>query len=172
MGTLYKHGWYAKDMEKVDISIVDALTGPEPCYIKHLTGIDKSCIEGDFKRSPDLGEEIINSGRVESKMLAINFSDIISSIPPRILNPEENTGYAIFQLPEKGVKLIYQFPSDTTSFRNTILLTGYNNYIWDGTVEEIIEEFEKAGFDLRENIPNDDIQDLEDEYQNYIENRK
>lgn len=172
MGTLCKYGTYAKDMKKVDISIVDALTGLKPCFIESLNGIDKSSIESDLERSPYLGKERINSGRVESKTLAINYSDIISSIPPMILNPEGKTGYEIFQLPEKGVKLISQFPSDTDSFRNTILLANHDHYIWDGTVDEIIEEFKNAGFILRENIPSDERQDLENEYQNYIEKIK
>ena len=166
MGTLCKHGDYGIDLEEVDISIVDALISPESCYIEILVRIDMSSIEYDLTHCEYLGEKRIMSGRVKSEPLAINFSNIISSMPPTIINPEKETAYEIFQFLDRDVKLINQYVSNLERFRDTIKPSDQNHYIWDGTVEEIIKEFEDAGFVLKENIPRDERQDLVDKYEN------
>ena len=176
MGKLYTHRLYKADMKDVDISIVDALTGSDPCYVELLIKIDFSRVESDLERYRDYKEERIISGRVESIPLAINYADGDMSptiiVPPTITdseNPENGIAYRIFSLDE--TKVICSHGSSLGGFRDSIKPASHKHYIWDGTVDEIIEEFENAGFELKENLPVDEIQKFQDRYEEYMEKR-
>ncbi|MCK5042857.1 MAG: hypothetical protein KAR51_02425, partial [Candidatus Aenigmarchaeota archaeon] len=174
MGKLYTHRTYTKDMKEiVDRSIIDALTGSDPCYIEHLVKIDKSRVDSDLERYGDYNEETIRSGRVELRPLAINYADEDMSptiiVPPGITDSENGIAYRIFSLDE--TKVICSHESSLGGFRDSLKPASHNHYIWEGTVDEIIEEFKEAGFELKENLPVDEIQKFEDRYEEYMESR-
>jgi len=172
MGKLYTHRLYKADMKDIDISIVDALTGLE-CYIEILDEIDFSRVESDLRQYGDFNEEAIRSGRVETRPLAINYADgdmpptII--VPPGITDSENGIAYRIFSLDE--TKVICSHESSLGGFRDSLKPASHNHYIWDGTVDEIIEEFKNAGFELKENLPVDEIKKFEDMYEEYMGSR-
>jgi len=176
MGELYTHRLYKADMKDVDISIVDALTSSDPCYVELLVEIDFSRVESDLKQYGDFKEETIRSGRVESIPLAINYASEDMSptiiVPPTITdpkNPENGIAYRIYSLDE--TKVICSHGSSLDGFRDTIKPANDNHYIWEGTVDEIIEEFKEAGFELKENLSVDEIKKFDDKYEKYMESR-
>ena len=137
MGKLYTHRLYAADMKEVDISIVDALTGPDLCYVELLVEIDLSRVESDLERYGDFKEEAIRSGRVESEPLAINYAD--GDMSPTIIDPENETAYRVYSLDDGATKVICSHGSSLGGFRDAIKPANDNHYIWEGTVDEIIE---------------------------------
>ncbi|MCK4809267.1 MAG: hypothetical protein KAS90_06605 [Candidatus Aenigmarchaeota archaeon] len=178
MGKLYTYRLFAAEMEEVDVSIVDALTGSDPCYVELLVEIDFSRVESDLERYRDYKEERIISGRVESIPLAINYADEDMSptiiVPPTITdseNPENGIAYRIYSLDDGATKVICSHESSLGGFRDTIKPANDNHYIWEGTVDEIIEEFEEAGFELKENLPVDEIQKFQKRYEESMEKR-
>ncbi len=177
MGTLYTHGLYASEMEEVDISIVDALTSSDLCYIELLVGIDFSRVESDLRQYSDHNKDAIDSGRVESIPLAVNYADgdmAPTIIVPPIITDHENyengIAYRIFSMDE--IKVIFSHESSLECFRDALKPADHNHYIWEGTVDEIIEKFKEAGFELKENPPVEEIQKFEDRYEEYMEERK
>ncbi len=176
MGELYKYGLYKADMTEVDISIVDALTGSKLCYVELLVEIDFSRVESDLERYGDYKKERIRSGRVESRPLAINYADGDMSptiiVPPTIADPKNHDNgiaYRIYFLDDGATKVICSHGSSLGGFRDAIKPANDNHYIWEGTVEEIIEEFKEAGFELMENLPVEEIKKFEDRYEEYME---
>lgn len=176
MGELYKYGLYKADMTEVDISIVDALTGSKLCYVELLVEIDFSRVESDLERYGDYKKERIRSGRVESRPLAINYADGDMSptiiVPPTITdskNPENGIAYRIFSLDDEATKVICSHESSLGGFRDTLKPASHNHYVWDGTVDEIIEEFKEAGFELKENLPIEEIQKFQKRYEESME---
>ncbi len=160
MGTLYTYRDYAKDMTEVDISIVDALTGPELCYVEMLVEIDMSRIKSDLKRYGDFKkEDAIRSGRVKSKPLAINYAT--SDMPPTIIDPENDVAYRIYSLNNGATKVICSHESNLNGFRDALKPSSHNHYVWKGTVNEIIKEFKDARFELKENVSIEEMQEFQ-----------
>ncbi|MEA2004393.1 MAG: hypothetical protein U9O53_05590 [archaeon] len=163
MGTLNTHRLYASEMKDAGISIVDALTGSDPCYIEMLVEIDMSCVDSDLEYCSYLGEEKIRSGRVKSRPLAINYADRL--MPPTILDPEKETVYRIYPPDDGAAKVICSHESDMDRFRDAVKPAHHNKYIWKGTVDEMIEEFKNAGFVLMDKIPIDEINKFQERYE-------
>ncbi|NOQ37935.1 hypothetical protein GQ472_03520 [archaeon] len=153
MGELYTHRLYAAEMKELDISIVDALTG-SACFIELLVKIDMGSIDYDLECCDYLGEERIRSGRVKSEPLAINYAERKSDYPPTLLDVKRRKLYEIYSIDGDDTKIIAVFEnSDLTGFYDTVKLFHDKHYIWDGTVDEIIEEFKKAEFEFKEKSP-------------------
>ena len=167
MGTFHTYANHAKDMTEADISIVDALTGPELCYVEMLVEIDMSRIEHELKIYGDFKEDAIKSGRVKSKPLAINYAT--SDMPPTIIDPENDTAYRIYSVNDGATKIICSHESKLNCFRDAIKPSSHNHYVWEGTVNEIIEEFKDAGFELKEKVSIGEIQAFQKIYEESME---
>lgn len=161
MGKLSIHRMYATEMKEAGISIVDALTGLVPCYVEMLVEIDMSRVESDLERYGNFKEDAIRSGRVESEPLAINYADF--SMAPTIIDPKNETAYRIYSLNDGATKVICSHESNLGRFRDALKV--HFNYVWDGTVDEIIEEFKNAGYVFMDKIPIDEIKEFQERYE-------
>ena len=171
MGKLYTHGFHASEMEEVDVSIVDALTG-SPCFIERLDKIDMGSLDYELECCDYLGEERIRSGRVKSEPLAINYAERKSSYPPTLLDVKGKKAYEIYSIDGDDEKTIAVFEnSNLTGFYDTVKLFHDKHYIWDGTVDEIIEEFENAGFEFKVKISNEERGKLLERYEESVKSR-
>ncbi len=174
MGKLYTHGWYAKEMKKVDKSIVELLTGKEPTEIKLFKGIDLDSVEYNLKHSGSyMDHEVLKSGRVETTLFALNYAKIHSTVPPEIIDKIKGIGYEVYlNVGEEG-KIITAFKSYRASWYDSDKIYSDNKFIWKGTVEDLLKEFENAGFTIKENLSREELDDYHDRYyeENWKENR-
>ena len=165
MAKLFTHAWYARELKEVDFSIVDLLTGKEPCHIYLHNGIntDPDSIEyGLQSRGLNTPEDmeteeakVIMNGKVETENLAINYADIHPSIPPLIVDAKKNRGYRVYSRVGEENKIMTGFEWESGGFYDSIKIPTDKNYIWDGTVDELLQEFKKDEFVIKEFVLKD-----------------
>ncbi len=163
---LYTEGFHAKEMEKVDKSIVDILTGKTPCSIELLDYIDMDSVECDLNKAETTRtKELAKSGRVETKTLAINYAEIHPTTPPTIIDVDNNRGYNPYLRIGEENKIMTKFETYSgVRFYDGIKINPENRFIYEGTFEEILDEFRNAGFNLKESLSQEELTKYQDLY--------
>ncbi len=153
MGQIYTHGWYTKDVKKIDKSVVELLTGDDSCHVRLCMGIEE--------------------GKINSEPLAINFAWRMPYFPPMIIDVSHKRGYELYSI--DGKKVLLGFDSSTECFRDAV--KAINNYIWKGTVEDLLDEFRNDGFEFieKQNVSKNEREKYLDTYtesQEHIRKRR
>ncbi len=159
MTGLYTEGFHAKEMNPVDKSIVDLLTGKTPCSIELFDHIDMDSVEYDLNKAETTRtEERAKSGRVETKTFAMNYAKIHPTTPPMIIDIDNLKGYIIYLKIGEENKIMTEFETyPGARFYDGIKINPENRFIYKGTFEEILEEFKNAGFDIKEDLSKEEL---------------
>ena len=164
MGKLYTDESYNQKMKEVDKSVVDLLIDKTEPYLLKLyipTKIDEDTVQYDIEAGWE--PEVAESGRVEAENLAIHYGKLYQRTPPIIIDEKNSIIYEIFPKVGKEEKIITRFKGDSFRiFYDAVKI--HNTHIWKGTVEDLLEEFKKAGFTIKKNLSIKELDKYIDKY--------